>query len=579
MISASDDKLANELFSAFDEVIIFLDEHKNRLISLVQTRILLNSKKNLVVKTLNAFTSEKSQSAEYMIEVIFKVLDMATKITYRIPMAEELDKVRLEYQSLTNYLRMVLANIHQDSNLAQSFSTASILSNLLIDEMPVIDELPVLPEIDEDPFPFLEMILPYSNFFQSTWGIYETLISFLPLISLKSLIEWTNIMVKNTKLHWEIVENVDVIKILETRKIKEMDNFIDNLVYFGFTQLSMSLFMFEIFIKLDDRSRDKIDTMDLFESFNLVSLKKFLIKTKLFIESKKDMLQQAFKSLLIDRNDNPEKRESIINLNFYLQDVELVLKIIEYYENRSYDNTDLISEINTHNTIFLQNIANNVGGEENLVNSFYVSSFLAVLHDSFPFVAKLSVLKNDPVIYENFRFEHRYVIDRFPVENDAPLYFMKKISKLYVYTHFDKEIDFDKLFDEYNKNLDHFLLKPRLYLAMCVQMIIFSFLSETKNSEDRYKIFLNIEFNEILSDTKSITACDFKKYQTYINAIDSGEDVKIELDNRDKIYPMDHVSLLIPDFSKYFERKGMVNIKYYPFNLGFDSVLDNIETN
>lgn len=570
----SDDMSEADLLSTLDEVIYYLNDHINRDVSIIQTRILLNSNKNLVLKNLNTFIADTTYSSEYKSNIIHQILNKITTIYKTIPIHLDLNKVRLEYQSLTNFLRMHMVNIYQNSNFSQTYSTTNLLNNLLLEEIPVIDTVLELPDYEEDPHPFCEIAFPLSNFFQSTWGIFESLISFLPVIDKETLSKWTDIMLKNTKLHWDLYEKFDILKLFTTKRIMKVEEFIENIFILANTQMSMCFYLLELYPRYNNNDRKRINTYGIVEEFSLEHIHLFLQKCKEFVSKKYSDLQIAYKSYLFSRNDDPEKMDSVSNFKLFLNHFDLQDMITKFYLEKKQDDQNLMKQIVSKSAFFITRIVEMVGGEEQLLQSYYLNTYLLIIHDVQPFVARLAVLSDDQIIYEDFRFEYRYIIERIDVDDDASFYFMDMLAKLYVYTHLKKEIDFDTFYDDYEKRLDYFLLYPRLYLAICVQMILFSYLSDRKTAEHRLQILKDIEFNEIISNQKGITEHDFRLFQNYINDVDKGKTSKFPLQHRMKIIELDFFSWLVPDFSWYFAQKNMENIPYIPFNLAVDSIID-----
>ncbi|MCY3412635.1 MAG: hypothetical protein INQ03_13440 [Candidatus Heimdallarchaeota archaeon] len=573
-MSNNKDNLAKELFDALNEVIFFLNEHHNREIAIIQTRILLNSKKDLVIKNLNAFSNEVSLDQEYKIGVIFKVLDLATQIIYRIPRVPELDRVRLDYQSLTNFVRMLLAYIHQDNSQAQSFSTASILSHMLLDEVPNIEELPELPPFDEDPFPFFEIAIPLSNSFQSNFGIYETLIDFLPTVTRSNMIEWVNKMLLNFKLHWKLFAKFDILIMLKTKKIKKMNNFINNIFIFIFTQMGMVLSLLELHAKFGGMWPEEIDNLGMVKKFSLEEFTRAIKENEDFVLGKINDLKHAYSIFLIDRNDNPEMNENMADFKIYLDDFHFQQKLINLYHFNEFNEIKKIDEIKSNGMKFLEAFIDQAGGTEEILSSTLLSSFLISVHEVLPFITRSALLHDDHAIFENFQYEYRSILNKLDIEDDANLFWMNTLCTLIIETHFDYDVDIDQKIGELEATLQYFLLKPRIYLSMSNLLIILSFLSNKKDGEYRFEILKKIEYNDILGENRSKTKQDFNHYKQFLFAYEKGENFDLMLTHRQVIIDLDHMSWLIPDFTKWFEQKNKYTIPYIPFNLAMDALIE-----
>lgn len=572
-MSNSNDKLALELFEALNEVVYFLNEHVNREISVIQTRILLSSKMNLVVKNLNAFSGEMSHTADYKLDVIFKVLELTNNIYHRIPDLKNLEKVKLEYMSLTNFIRMQLANIHQDSQRAQSYSTASILSHMLLGELPKLNQLPELPPIETDPQPYFEIFIPLSNSLQSTWGIYNTLLTFITVIDQETNDKWVDLTIYNYSLFRELYDNFNVRELLETKKIKKAGVFFENVYSISLTMMNMCFSLIELHVKYGGNWPKTIQTYGIIEDFSLGTFIELIDETLAEVDVKYQELKKSYRDLLLSRNDDPDDVAIYQDFKIFKSEFQFIKCIITYYKNNDLKDKGQIYKIIILGDEILHSIISLTGDEEKLSQSFYVSSYLLVIQELLPFISRYAILDDNITFFEDFRFEHRYILDKFSIEHDANLFFMKELCKLYVRTHFRKKIDFDKVFNRLQGKMEFYFLKPRTYLTISVLLVIISYLTENKNSANRFQIFADLEANEMILNQEGITIHDFEKFKEYIQDIDNKKETEINLPNREKIIELDHMSWLIPDFSEYFKNKQLTPIKYYPFNLGIDSII------
>ena len=205
-----------------------------------------------------------------------------------------------------------------------------------------------------------------------------------------------------------------------------------------------------------------------------------------------------------------------------------------------------------------------------IADSFYVASFLDTFIGILPFYALKAVYMNDTNIIENLLLKYRDILSGF--KDHTNLFFTTNLAKLFVYTHSDKEIEFEDYYQSFLDKLKDFELNPRSYIAVIQLMVLISYFIPSIDVNDRQELLAKAETGGLSGNELDAYKEDFRELKyAFINNRDI--DPTHPINNRLKIIELDPFSFLIPDFTKLLKRRQFPNWRYYPFNRACDGII------
>ena len=573
MVDSYTQSTSDDLIATLRKVITFLKEANQRSMSLIQRKILLNSKLDELAGNINDFISDLTLNSKQKVNTLLETLNLSQEILNNIPDAPELSNTWLSYTSFVNFVRATLANTHLDSDSIRSYSSANILGHLLLDDIKKMDKLPELPPYD-NPTIFFETFIPLSNALQSTASIFSRLIENIRLVSIQDLTYWGDMTLYYFHLFRELVKQFDIITLLETRKVQKIDRLYNNVYTFA----STTSILFYVYIDLHSRFKgiwsDNFDTYGEIESYNLINIKNLNANIIKFNTNMHDLLQEGYSRKLVSINDKPEDAEFYQDYELVLKDSHYLNQLFEIYINM----VDPLDPSNLNHVEKLIPLADEVfsiifkiaKGREKIVESFYVGSFLDTFISVLPFYALKAVYLKDINILENLLLEYRDIMSGF--KDHANLFFTTTMAKLFVYTHLDNEIDLEDYYQSLLTRLKEFELNPRTYIAVIHLMVLISYFVPSINAREREELLARAENGGLSANDPEIYKEDFNEMK---NAFLEGRDINQShsINSRLKTIEMDPFSFLIPDFTKLLERKQLPSWKYFPFNRTCDGII------
>lgn len=564
---------SDELIETLKKVVSFLKEANQRSMSLIQRKILLNSKLDELAGNINDFISDLTLNSEQKVDTLLEALNLSQEVLNNIPDAPVLSNTWLSYTSFVNFVRATLANIHLDSDSIRSYSSANILSHLLLDDIKKMESLPELPPYD-NPTKFFETYIPLSNALQSTASIFSRLIQNIRLVSIQDLSYWGDMTIYNFHLFRELVKLFDIIKLLETKKVQKMDRLLNNVFTFANTVSILFYTFIDLHLKFRGIWPEDFNTYGELERLDLRSIKKLNENIIEFNLNMYELLQEGYSKKLISINDKPEDGEFyrdyelvLKDSNYLTQQIEVYLKMVDPLDPSNLDRIDKLIILGDEVFSLIFKIS---GGREKIADSFYVGSFLDTFINILPFYALKALYLNNTNILENLLLEYRDILSGF--REHTNLFFTTTLAELFVYSRLDDEIDFNEYYQSLLDKLKDFELNPRTYVTVIHLTVLISYFIPSVSANDREELLAKAESRGLLSNDLEVYKEDFLEMKNSFLESRSINQAH-PINNRLKIIELDPFSFLIPDFTKLLERRQLPNWKYFPFNRACDSII------
>ncbi len=565
-----EDSVVN-LLNSLKETESYLSKNKNRNINLIQIKIVLNRLYNQIVKYINEFNADFTHSVDEKIDVAIKVMNSLDYISNQIPYSPELKILQMNFRSLSNFNRINLAYYHYDSDKMKGYSVANMLSELLLGNIEKIDKLPNFPPYKDDPFKFLDIFIPFTNYLQTTFGVYQVLIENSTLIHHEDLIEWANGCIWNYKLMYDMItKHFNIRQLLETKKIKKINTFYDNVLSIGITLVDMNYIFLTLSTLLDDWTG--INYHNMIKDESIPSILKLNRKIINILNGFLDDIKYAYDTHIINKNDRIEANSYYNDYLMVIKDIKLIEEISTFYNLKNvYDskNIDIVEKIITELRDIMDTIVMQVGDLKNLKESFYINSFLDGLYDIIPFIAIKALYVGDITYLENFFFEFREIIDHY-YDIDSNLSFSIEISRIFVQSRLNYKIDFANVFSRIYNDLNKYVLKPRIYLSSITFLILISPLIPDNINVDLTSLF-NLALENGLIEKESKLASEFKLYLEYIVNPERYDISQLEYRLKPRVF--DPMTVIIPNFEIYYKSINRTPLKYIPFNRECDKII------
>lgn len=568
----------DQLVEEFQQTLLstqeFIKEGIRREASPVQTKIVLNQKMDEIVESLNKFLFELDHSADVKVSTIVEALPVITDILNHIPKTNLFEHTWHKYSALSNFLRMNIANFNLESDHVRIITSANLLGQLLIGDVPKVEKLPEMPSFS-DPTRYFETFATIYNTLQSTVGVYQSLMDTLTTITYVDLIKWAEEGLWHFKLLLDLLFSVDHLALLESRKVKKMSRFFENQYNSTVQYIGILDFLLTLDLKFAQMWPKNLDGHGIVEDFTISGFLQLTEKLEARVMKIETDLMQAYDSHLIDRNDHPQQTEhyeilTLIKTTFHQIKCELDL----FQKSELTNDLQQLNEFISLNLEVIDDFIAKTGGVERLMESYFLTAVLGTFKFVIPALAHEAVLLGSREKFENIRFKYRAVLDQIDPSIDSSLFLTNIFAKLYIHSHLGHELKCEQYIDQLNTARIHLLMKPRDYIAATILILILTIL-KAPESYDQHEILMN----EIISygideGMQQHLRDEIMGYLEQIRLVTRGEPADFgEYMYRLQYVAMDNSTWLIPDFSSYCQQLGLHPLTYVPFNRECDSII------
>ncbi len=557
------------LVQTLEDVLDLIKENVERNSSPVKLKILLNQQLAIMTESVNDFISNLNQTSDEKIEIIVQSLTLLTKIINAIPNTSELSNARYEFITLSNFVRMSLANYSADSGRANVISSASLLSQLLVGDIPHIDKLEKLPSLDEYTH-FKENYYSVYNTLQSTMAFYNSLLQSLNLLRRDSAVKWFNEVLWHGKLIIEHYKQYPLRDILERRLIRNWNNFYNNLFTMTVPLIETLFTVHEVFVKFGGNWPDEINDYDLIRVRNAEGLIELSNSLKTTIQKTVEILDDAYKQKLINLNDFHRNHPNFSIVTDSLKEIDsLILEVQLHQEGVKSITIDRLQLFLDTIEEILNSYIEYGGGYESIRENFLIDQIVSFLSYLLPYHAVLSAKRNSIKDYESYLYKHSKIINFIGFEDGSTFHFKKILAKIYVYSRTNGILDVKETIDELLDLKDYLGLKPREQLMTLVLLIILA--KAGTHQIDEKELIDDITSHVFFADSHIHIKEEFMTYIYWLCEKEPKMNPTIKkLLYRQEYRTYDIITLLIPDF------KGILGseteIQYIPFNRELDGI-------
>jgi hypothetical protein len=571
----STSELGKELKSSLKSALDFLKRGDKRSASQVQMKIVINRYMDDIVEKLNSFLFDINSSPDEKINVVMETLPLVTDILNHLPNVQIFEESWHKYSALSNFLRMNLANFNVESDHVRVISSANLLGQLLIGDVPHLNELPEMPDFD-DPLKYFDKFAIIYNTLQTTCGVYQSLLDSLSTIAYKDLIEWSKEGLWHFKLLFDLLFSQDLKQLLKTKKIKKMSKFYENQYNFTVQFSALLQFILSIHSKLGGKWPEELLNYGLLQEFTIPSYLSLIVKLRKFTHEMLSDIEWAYNANIINKNDHWEQSEHYIIVDITLDSFDQYEKYILLYENKVLS-SDLnrLTDFYNINIKLIEKLINFGGGRDNIINSYLVTFVLDIFKSTLPFLAHEALLTKSADKFENIHYEYRFILDKFDISQDTTLFLVNVLSRLYIYSHLESgyDLSLNEIYEELKISRDFLMMKPRNYIAASILTLILSIIIDKDNHDYHNQIINEILSNSIEDGMQYHLRNEVFNYLGQISQAKQGETPDFSpFMHRLQQYEFDTFSWLIPDFSKLCLEIGIAPIIYIPFNRESDAI-------
>lgn len=556
-----DSSVIANLQNTFDEALILARDYEKK--SPVQAKILLKNYYDRLVSYSNKFVLDESIKAQKKIDLYLSFLSKFRQLLNTLPSLSI--QMKLDFNSLNNFFKLNLASLHYNSEYLQGYSNASFLMDMLVEPVQRLDTLPELPSV-QNIQEFSNAFVSLLNYLQTSFGVYQTLITNMKIIHQSDLLDWSeNALWFFMQTHKLLVEKSDIQGLLATGKFKKMDIFYDNLLsYMGILRD-----MGTILPTLTAMLHKKISQIRPNILFNTHTLKEFSTvqqSIEIYVKNLLTIVKNGLTEGLINPNDHIEDRpfysDYVIDT---LQSTWLLLQYQFYtqVENLHDCTVELVDSNIQAGEAVLTQIMQQIGTVDDLLESYYLNPYLSAFENLLLFYSLKALLASDVQILKTAIERHNPIISK--IQTNAILFLHENLARLFVYTRLQQPIDIAVVFSETYSNLANLQLYPRDYLASIILLVNLAPL--LSNIDIDIDTLFSMGRNFGMINEQSALHEEFEAYKRHIH--DPMYTVATE---RQQIIPFDPVSILLPDFTHYYQEKGIPVRTYLPFNRRCDMI-------
>ena len=573
------DREKNIILDEIDEIVVFLRQSESK--SMVQIRIILSKNYDNLIQIVNNFVLDESLEAAKKISLYMTILHELRILLNYLP--GNLEKLVLDFNSLYNFVKMNLASLYYNSEIASTFSMANMLMDILVEPIAKLEKLPELPSMKTNLKEYSELFVSELNVLMTSFGIYDSLITNIKIYSLNDVSEWANNALWNFKLTYELLtEQFDAKELLIQLNKKNIPLYFHNILSYINILKDMDFllpFLISVFNSKTDEFNVEVLGGNFLNDFSIASFYELHSKLENYGDNLMDIVEEGKSKGLINKNDRIE--ESNFYPDFLIGKCQLrwlTLRYDFYMRNNTLEdildeqNLELVdSNIKIADEVLklIQDQSDDIQG---LLKSYYLNPFISSFKLLLPYYSLKSIYLNDAIIFDEFVGKFQEFIDIS--ENTQELEFQVILAKLFTYSQLNLEIDFILIFTKIYANLNSLQAQPRDYLASIILLInIAPILAVDDNiqisSEDLFK--LGLEHGMVMEQSKMNE--ELLIYQRYF---ENPEMYVSELDKiiyRIKLVKFDSSTIFIPDLTTYYEEKGLIPVKYIPFNRLTDMIL------
>ncbi len=547
--------------------------------SLIQIKILLSKQYDNLIGKVNDFVLDEAIASNDKINIYMEVLHELRNLINFLPLS--LEKLNMDFNTLYNFVKMNLASLYYNSEVASSFSKANMLMDILVEPINRLEKLPQLPDLETNFKEYSEMFVSELNLLMTSFGIYNSLITNLKIYDIVDVVNWTNNALWNFMLTVELlIEQFDAEKLLIQLNKKNIPMYFHNLLSYISILKDMTFllpFLLSVFNNRTEDLNNEILDKNFIDGFDILSYHKLHQKIMNYGDYLMNIVKNGKKKGLINMNDDIE--ESNFYNDYLIGNAQmewLDCRYKFYMKNKTNadilesENKALIEPIILAGERVLDLIREQSGDIQGLINSYYLNPYIESFKVLLPFYSLKAIYENDVSIYDNFVLHFDEFLEK--AENVDDLEFQIVLAKLFTYSRLNKEIDFITIFSKVYSNLSSLQIQPRNYLASIILLLnIVPLISESIEINTDGLFRLAFEYGMVKEQSKINE--ELKLYQRYMEEPEMCTEIMDQLIHRTEMIDFDNSTILIPDLTRYYERKGLKPIRYIPFNRLTDTIL------
>ncbi len=547
--------------------------------SLIQIKILLSKQYDNLIGKVNDFVLDEAIASNDKINIYMEVLHELRNLINFLPLS--LEKLNMDFNTLYNFVKMNLASLYYNSEVASSFSKANMLMDILVEPINRLEKLPQLPDLETNFKEYSEMFVSELNLLMTSFGIYNSLITNLKIYDIVDVVNWTNNALWNFMLTVELlIEQFDAEKLLIQLNKKNIPMYFHNLLSYISILKDMTFllpFLLSVFNNRTEDLNNEILDKNFIDGFDILSYHKLHQKIMNYGDYLMNIVNNGKKKGLINMNDDIE--ESNFYNDYLIGNAQmewLDCRYKFYMKNKTNadilesENKALIEPIILAGERVLDLIREQSGDIQGLINSYYLNPYIESFKVLLPFYSLKAIYENDVSIYDNFVLHFDEFLEK--AENVDDLEFQIVLAKLFTYSRLNKEIDFITIFSKVYSNLSSLQIQPRNYLASIILLLnIVPLISESIEINTDGLFRLAFEYGMVKEQSKINE--ELKLYQRYMEEPEMCTEIMDQLIHRTEMIDFDNSTILIPDLTRYYERKGLKPIRYIPFNRLTDTIL------
>ncbi len=560
----------SDLIHALDDLLEFLETSRERQLGTSHKVMLINRRINSIKEATNRLIAELHTDPERLVTTLSIAITTLNNILTKIPNEKDYQTVWLELTASHNLLLGVFATYYQQgTDMTRLQAQANLLSRLLVG-IPKIEKIPTLPP-KEDPN-YRKSLTALLNAVMSAESVYTAALTAIPTMHYEDFINWAN----NAFRYASLVLKVSDLLVYE--EIYKNDPLNRNIFFERVTVTLLPIIRaYSIplltYSKLGELWPQEIDSHGFIEPPIHLGLIRLAEKLEEKMDARLDELQRLYDEGILDRNDDPSRRDEIQNVvligrhvfktwkvtiealysSLITQDpqsLELIERAIQYQQD-AFDDVMQIAQKASPST-----------------SSIATQLALEIVEQLIPLFVLKSIQMNNSSVFHASLSPFLPLLEQVPVQQNPNLHFLRILAEIYVDAHAGDPLNHSRLIyhlQELAKKTSPFWPRHRVAIKILLWTLTLIFDQPDLDSLEQ-QMAKTLQSEIIMGGQKHLEQAFVNYYNSLLQAAKGIEPVYDFVSGSIEINILDPYTWLIPDFSKYTKEKQLGNILYIPFN-------------
>ena len=574
--------LYKEFFNTIEDISKYFADIKDGGLGDVKLKVRIRNKLGSSKSILTDVISQPDYDFDQVTRISYSAITKLNSILSSLPRSKLSLEFWFELNAFSNEFLLLVFDLYKGKNLEKITLHNQEIKDLL-QGVPVIADFPGLIEIPIENAQSREKWLTVFKSLQLCANVFYLIGNNLLSLSENELTKYVSTAFCHTKLLLSMYQMFDWQRMASYEN-KPAEGFFRAIKDKLITYLYLFDHIVQVYKRIDNDMETNVVKCGLVQDLSLEQL--FILNNEfrtLCLESK-SKLEDLYQNGTFDYNDNP-------NTSPHIHDIDFIIIRYNFYEAyfdvmniglvKTSPNTDInvvlvkinrVLDLVQRYQVFLEQQA---GDKKKLIKSPILGEYINNLIMFIEILALNAYWTNNEQLYQIQISRYTWLFTQIDITTYTDLFIIRLLAELFIDTHVSSYIHFKDFRDNIIKYRKVIVERSRDYASLTVLEAILSFFVGDKQISELEGLLFDAKEKGLVNGGQDHLLNMFEHYTEVLTKLfrNQSAEYPVELLERTKkVYKLDSISWLIPNFSNIRSNTVSENIIYIPFNRSYDAI-------